>query len=199
MAPSDAQVMYLAGVDRDYRLGGLWHTADGGVTWQRANGRLPVGDDYSPSISVDAANPNTVLLFFEDGLPYGTRQFLWRSGDGGDTWLPQGEAQPGGANRDPLALIVDPARPQTLYLARAYLVHGQPQDAISWAERAVVAGPWLEEGHRLLMRGLARSGHRSRALKVYDDAVTTLRQELDAPPSTRIGWLAERLRREEEI
>ncbi|MFN3979762.1 MAG: BTAD domain-containing putative transcriptional regulator [Caldilinea sp.] len=86
-----------------------------------------------------------------------------------------------------------------LYLAHASLARGLLDEVILWAERALARAPWLEEGYQALMRAHARLDQRSLALKRYADVVAALERELGAPPSPLTEWLAERLRRGEEI
>lgn len=86
-----------------------------------------------------------------------------------------------------------------LYAAQAFLVHGDAVQAQRWAQRTVEQAPWLEEGYQALIRALARQKQRSQALRVYVDAVTSLRRELDVSPSPQTEWLAERLRQGEAI
>ncbi|QWK10948.1 MAG: HEAT repeat domain-containing protein [Thermoflexus hugenholtzii] len=84
-------------------------------------------------------------------------------------------------------------------LAEDALVLQEPVEAIRWAERAIEEAPWLEEGYQVLMRAWSRLGQRARALRVYEEAVETLRRELQVPPAPLTRWLAERLRRGEPI
>jgi hypothetical protein len=68
-------------------------------------------------------------------------------------------------------------------LARLGAQHGEPQHAISAAQRLVRDDPLREEGYRLLMRLHAAQGDRARALAVYHDCSATLERELGVPPS----------------
>lgn len=86
-----------------------------------------------------------------------------------------------------------------LFAAERFLNSGRPEAAEPWAERAVIAAPWSEEGYQALMRAQARQGGRSRALRTYAVAIEALARELDATPSTLTTWLAERLRQDLEI
>jgi DNA-binding SARP family transcriptional activator len=81
-----------------------------------------------------------------------------------------------------------------LYLAQAYLVQGENGTAVTWARRTVTAAPWLEEAYQLLMRGYARQGQRSLALRVYAETAANLKRELDLGPSPLSQWLADTLR-----
>lgn len=85
------------------------------------------------------------------------------------------------------------------YVARALLERGQAETAVPWAQKTIAAAPWQEEAYRTLMRAYARQGQPARALKVYQEAVAALREELDMSPSARTNWLARRLRQCEPI
>jgi len=86
-----------------------------------------------------------------------------------------------------------------LYVAQTLLIHGRPGQAIDWARRTIQAAPWLEEGYQALMRAYARQGQRVLALKAYNEAKEALKRELDVAPSPLTRWLAERLKRGEEV
>ena len=85
------------------------------------------------------------------------------------------------------------------YAAGAMLDSGRPGDAVIWAERACAVAPWSEEAWQDLMRAQARCGDRALALTTYAAAVAALQQELAAPPSPMLAWLAQRLRNGEQI
>jgi DNA-binding SARP family transcriptional activator len=86
-----------------------------------------------------------------------------------------------------------------LYVARAQLSYGRPAEAVVWAQRVVSVAPWLEEGYRALMRAYARQDQRSLALKIYEEVVRALQQELNVFPSAMTEWLLTRLQRGENI
>lgn len=86
-----------------------------------------------------------------------------------------------------------------LYAAQAYLARAELAEAAVWGRRTVAAAPWLEEAYQLLMRCYARQGQRSLALRIYDEAVASLQEELAVSPSTQTKRLAERLRNGEPI
>ncbi|MCP4415220.1 MAG: hypothetical protein GY805_01265 [Chloroflexi bacterium] len=85
------------------------------------------------------------------------------------------------------------------YVARTYLARANYAEAIGWGRRAVEAAPWLEEAYQLIIRGYAWQGQRSLALRVYEETVANLRQELDIAPSEKTTWLAECLREGQPI
>ncbi len=86
-----------------------------------------------------------------------------------------------------------------LYVARAYLTRAELSEAVIWGRRTVDAAPWLEEAYQLLLRAYARQGQRSLALRIYEEAVANLQEELNIPPSSQTERLAERLRHGEPI
>ncbi len=85
------------------------------------------------------------------------------------------------------------------YAARAYLARHAFRSAIEWADRALREAPWLESAYRVKMRALSRMGQRAQALSVYNEAREALHRELGVEPSLQTEWLAQRLRRGEEI
>jgi len=87
----------------------------------------------------------------------------------------------------------------TLYATEALLIRGEPAQAENWARQAIASAPWLEEAYVALIRALARQGQRSAALRTYETAVAALHRELDASPSPQTEWIAQRLRRGEEV
>ncbi|MCP4415417.1 MAG: hypothetical protein GY805_02270 [Chloroflexi bacterium] len=71
----------------------------------------------------------------------------------------------------------------SLFLAQVYLEQGENNTAVSWAKQTVTAAPWLEEAYQLMMRGYARQGQRTLALRIYDETTASLKQELNLEPS----------------
>ena len=86
-----------------------------------------------------------------------------------------------------------------VYAARAYLVRRAYHQAVTWADRALQEAPWMESAYQVKMRALARDGYRTQALAVYEEARAALQRELGVSPSPQTEWLAERLRRGEDI
>jgi TolB-like protein/DNA-binding SARP family transcriptional activator len=67
-------------------------------------------------------------------------------------------------------------------LAALRLERGDAEAAIATARRLLGLDPLNEEGHRLLIRGLARAGRRSDALKQFNELEGLLQRELQAAP-----------------
>jgi photosystem II stability/assembly factor-like uncharacterized protein len=79
--------------------GGVWRSADGGLSWSAAIGNLPPGT--LRSLIADPEAPGTLYLGRgSDGI--------WKSGDGGRSWAPVATAL-GGAPADVRVLRFDPA------------------------------------------------------------------------------------------
>jgi YVTN family beta-propeller protein len=68
-------------------------------------------------------------------------------------------------------------------LAAAALAAGNGQDAVTWAEEAVVLEPFRESGYRRLMEAHVAAGNSAEALRVYERCRRLLADELGAYPS----------------
>ena len=71
---------------------------------------------------------------------------------------------------------------------------GDDEQGILFASRLLALAPWREEGHRQLMRFLARSGRHAAALAQYETCRRILQKELGVPPSPETRALYERIR-----
>jgi DNA-binding SARP family transcriptional activator/predicted ATPase len=76
-------------------------------------------------------------------------------------------------------------------LCTIYEGQGAYELALAHARRQVELEPWQEGGQRQVMRLLALSGHRSRALAHYENLCRTLQEELGAEPSAETKALHE--------
>lgn len=86
-----------------------------------------------------------------------------------------------------------------LLVAESFFTQGRPVETIRWAQRVVDVSPWQEHAYQLLIRAYARLGQRAHALQTFKQAKAALERELGIDPSPLTTWLAERLRRGEEI
>ena len=85
---------------------------------------------------------------------------------------------------------------RTLERLAAYRLNsGATEAAIQTARRILKIDSLNEEGHRLLMRGLAEEGRRSEALKHYQNLETLLKSDLGAEPEADTTRLRDSIRR----
>ncbi|MBN1140122.1 MAG: hypothetical protein JXM73_26365 [Anaerolineae bacterium] len=84
-------------------------------------------------------------------------------------------------------------------LAAGYEQRGDLARALARARQQVAWATWQEEGHRRLMRLLARSGKRNAALAQYEACRRALRKELDVEPDPETVRLYEQIRDRSEI
>lgn len=89
-----------------------------------------------------------------------------------DGWASEARAQLESLHIDALRLAGDAA-----------LAAGDPQSALSAADRLVRADPFLEAGHRLRIESLGDLGDRAGALKAYERCKALLESELGIGPS----------------
>ena len=99
-APSDAQVVY-AGASH----GGVFRSADGGITWAAAGRGLL--DDRIVALAVDPRHSATVYAAAFTGV--------FTSGDGGDGWTATSLSFPDDGQDNLVSLALDPTRPGTVY------------------------------------------------------------------------------------
>ncbi len=79
-------------------------------------------------------------------------------------------------------------------LARVYLGQRSYQEGIELLSRLLAQDPYREANHRLMMRMLARSGKKNRALAHFQQVQTLLRLELDVEPTVETRRLHQHLR-----
>jgi photosystem II stability/assembly factor-like uncharacterized protein len=101
--PADAGRLYVSGPS------GIWMTPDGGGRWIRRSGMLPHAV-LSPLLAIDAAEPS-VLYAAEGSIG------VYRSRDRGRSWQPILAGLPPVGAEGYTALVLDPTRPGSLYLA----------------------------------------------------------------------------------
>lgn len=94
------------------RRDGLWKSSSGGKSWERlAN---PVAEPYVP-LALATADSRPAVIYTATA-----RHGVFRSADGGQSWLPAGsglpEAPAGGRAGEFRTLLVDPFNPDTAYI-----------------------------------------------------------------------------------
>ena len=116
--------------------GGLWKTTDGGNTWQAMTDNLPtmpIG-----AVAINPQNNNEMLIGTGEGyllsawLQYGAGVF--RSTDGGATWLPTGLTVPDSAGFASLAITWDPVNTNNVLLASTYGIYRSTDGGQNWVQ-----------------------------------------------------------------
>jgi photosystem II stability/assembly factor-like uncharacterized protein len=133
-------------------LGRVMRSADGGVTWQRADQGLPDGVFNNPvlnrvALTVAASDPRVlyVALNTSDYTPQGPAVAIFRSPDGGDTWNQTADPGPyllaqGWYDN---AITVHPDDPDLVVAAGVWYVRSTDGGA-SWTTLdPIAAGDWM--------------------------------------------------------
>jgi DNA-binding SARP family transcriptional activator/predicted ATPase len=80
------------------------------------------------------------------------------------------------------------------HLSAYHAQRGDYEPALETTRRQLALGPWWEEGHRQMMRLLARSGQRGAALAQYETCCRVLAEELGVEPAAETTQLYEQIR-----
>jgi hypothetical protein len=151
--PNNPKIIYIGTA-----WGGVWLSHDGGVTWRPIFDRAPslgVGDPGA--LAIDPVNTNIVYVGTTSregsvfaGLAKTTQPpaGLFKSTDGGASWIQLGSAYPPGppSNAGILfsqlitVVIVDPTNPQTVYLASNAGLFVSTDGGLNWKQGAAPAG-----------------------------------------------------------
>ena len=136
--------------------GGVWRTRDGGTTWTPLFDRAPsLGIGGPGAIAIDPVNTDIVYVgtssrngsqFSGDATqpPAG----LFKSTDGGASWIRLGSAYPSSAPSNASlffkhvinVVLVDPANSQTIYLASNGGLFVSTDGGLNWTQGTVPAG-----------------------------------------------------------
>ena len=103
---ADPNVIYVGAAS-----GGLWKSGNGGQTWRSVFDDQPISD--IGSVAINQASPNLVWVGIGEGNGSGdpAAAAVYRSLDGGDTWVPRGLLGLEGVRR----ILLHPSNPDIAY------------------------------------------------------------------------------------
>jgi uncharacterized protein (TIGR03437 family) len=139
LAPSTSATLYAA-ISRasNTRLLGVFKSTDGGATWTQTTTPSPTtsGTFYSLALAVDPVDAN-VVYYGTLVNATNTGGTLWRSRDGGQTWvdLSLGNGASGGLHADTHWIAVNPANRDILFTANdggVWRTENATADVIAW-------------------------------------------------------------------
>ncbi len=149
--PNNPKIIYIGTA-----WGGVWLTRDGGNTWTPIFDRAPslgVGDPGA--LAIDPVNTNIVYVgtSSREGSQFSGEATqppagLFKSTDGGASWIRLGSGYPSGPpsnasilfNQRITVVIVDPANTQTLYLASSAGLFVSTDGGFNWTQGVAPAG-----------------------------------------------------------
>jgi len=121
--PVDTDVIHVAVSGGLFSKGndrGMYRSTDGGLSWHQT---LFVSDSTSAiDVALDPSNPDRVFAAFWERLRgpdrrsvAGPTSGIWRSTNGGDTWIPLTSGLPTGSGTGRIGLAVAASNPQIVY------------------------------------------------------------------------------------
>ncbi len=168
--PANANVIYIGTAG-----GGAWRSDDGGATWFPLFDRqlsLAVGEPGA--LAIDPNNTDVVYLGTSARVAAQPQAGLFKSSDGGRSWIRLGSGYPAGNTGNAIqfvnqwinVILVDPADGNTLYLASTSGCFRSVDGGLNWSvganafgdARSLVLDSSTPAGSRILYAGIARRG-----------------------------------------
>jgi hypothetical protein len=177
--PNNPNVIYIGTTG-----GGVWRTRDGGLNWTPLFDRqLALGIGEPGALAIDPNNTDVIYagssqrnLYQNTGIFAGpdTSQGLFKSTDGGNSWIQVGSGFPAGNTGNAInfvgswinVIIMDPANSQDMFLASQFGVFFSNDAGQNWTQgngvfgdaRSLVMDPSSPAGSRILYAGVAAVG-----------------------------------------
>jgi len=124
--PHDMNVIYAGAPS-----GGLWKSVDGGINWEAKTENLPTIGICG--IAIDHTNTSTIYIATGDGDGGGTYSTgIFKSTDGGDTWMPLALTFETASNVEGKKLIIHPVDPQILFFTSSSGIFKTTNAGQSW-------------------------------------------------------------------
>jgi hypothetical protein len=149
--PNNNKVLYLGAAQ-----GGVWRSGDGGLTWTPLFDRqFALGIGEPAGIAIDPNNTDIVYVgtsgrvgSAEPDTIHQQTQGLFKSTDGGASWIALGSGFPAGntgnatqfVNQTINVIIVDPANSSVVYLATNFGVFVSPDGGENWTPALGISG-----------------------------------------------------------
>ena len=137
--PTNANIMYAGAT-----AGGLWGTADGGISWYALNGYIPqLGVS---GIVVDADNPNTLYVLSGDGDSFINGGFIYqrasigilKSTDGGNSWIKLSNILQAGITFFGFKLIQSPDFHNRFFACTSNGLYRSSDYGLTWSQDATI-------------------------------------------------------------
>ncbi|HEX8236070.1 MAG TPA: choice-of-anchor D domain-containing protein [Abditibacteriaceae bacterium] len=170
VSPSNSNIIYIGTA-----AGGVWRSDDGGAAWIPIFDRqLSLGIGEPGALAIDPNNTNVVYVGTSERVGKHLQAGLFRSNDGGASWVRLGSGYPVGNTGNALQLInqwinviiVDPANSNILYLASSTGCFQSTDGGLNWTQgvnsggdtRSLVLDTSTPLGSRILYAGINGRG-----------------------------------------
>lgn len=168
--PGNPNVIYIGTAG-----GGAWRSDDGGASWFPLFDRqLSLAVGGPGALAIDPTNTNVIYLGTSARVAAHPQAGLFRSADGGASWIRLGSGYPAGntgnafqfVNQWINVIIVDPANSNTLYLASTSGSFRSTDGGLNWTQgtnsagdvRSLVLDTSAPAGARILYAGISGRG-----------------------------------------
>ncbi len=110
--------------------GGIWQTKDGGISWNTTFDTMPALGTSTTAIHPD--NPDIIFIGTGDRDAWDTKASgIYKSLDGGSTWIPSG-LNSGTGNRNINKILINPVNPNKMFAATSDGVFRSQNGGVTW-------------------------------------------------------------------
>jgi photosystem II stability/assembly factor-like uncharacterized protein len=146
--PFDSKHLLIGGVGADESssrpqdFGGMYGSRDGGVTWQRED-FISAKNYWCHSIVFHPANKGVIFATFTE---QGTKNGIWLSEDGGNSWRQLSKGLPASENFGRTSLAISPSDADVIYAFAQNTLSGRSDLLLGVFRSANGGGTWKEVG-----------------------------------------------------